>query len=40
LVIIIRTYGSYPDGVAFAVLLLNIAVPLIDYYSKPKVFGR
>ncbi len=40
LVIIIRTYGSYPDGVAFAVLLINIAVPLIDYYSKPKVFGR
>ena len=40
LVIIIRAYGSYPDGVAFAVLLLNIAVPLIDYYSKPKVFGR
>ena len=40
LVIIIRTYGSYPDGVAFAVLLLNIAVPLIDYYSKLKVFGR
>ena len=40
LVIIFRTYGSYPDGVAFAVLLLNIAVPLIDYYSKPKVFGR
>jgi electron transport complex protein RnfD len=40
LLIIIITYGSYPDGVAFAVLLLNIAVPLIDYYSKPKVFGR
>lgn len=40
LVVIIRTFGGYPDGVAFAVLLMNIVVPLIDYYTQPKVFGR
>lgn len=40
LVVIIRTFGGYPDGVAFAVLLMNIAVPLIDYYTQPRVFGQ
>ncbi|HAO53196.1 MAG TPA: electron transport complex subunit RsxD, partial [Gammaproteobacteria bacterium] len=40
LVIIIRVFGGYPDGVAFAVLLMNITVPLIDYYTQPKVFGK
>jgi electron transport complex protein RnfD len=39
LVIIIRVFGGYPDGIAFAVLLMNITVPLIDYYTKPKIFG-
>jgi electron transport complex protein RnfD len=39
LVYIIRTYGGYPDAVAFSVLLLNMAVPLIDYYTQPKVYG-
>ncbi len=37
---IIRTYGGYPDGVAFAVLLMNICVPLIDAYTQPPVFGK
>jgi len=37
---LIRVYGGYPDGVAFAVLLLNIAVPLIDAYTQPRVFGH
>ncbi len=37
---IIRTWGGYPDGVAFAVLLMNMAVPTIDYYTKPRVFGH
>jgi len=37
---VIRTWGNYPDGVAFGVLLMNIAVPTIDYYTKPKVFGQ
>ena len=36
---VIRTWGSFPDGLAFAVLLANIAVPLIDYYTQPAVYG-
>jgi electron transport complex protein RnfD len=37
---LIRTLGSYPDGVAFAVLLMNLAVPLIDRWTRPRVYGR
>lgn len=37
---VIRTWGGYPDGVAFAVLLMNIAAPTIDYYTQPRVFGH
>ncbi len=37
---IIRTWGGYPDGIAFAVLLMNMAAPTIDYYTKPRVFGQ
>ncbi|MEN8770859.1 MAG: RnfABCDGE type electron transport complex subunit D, partial [Glaciecola sp.] len=37
--VIIRTYGGYPDAVAFAVVIMNIAVPLIDYYTQPRVYG-
>ncbi len=40
LIYIIRTWGGYPDAVAFAVLLMNIAVPTIDYYTQPRVFGH
>lgn len=40
LIVIIRAYGGYPDGIAFAVLLMNMMVPLIDQYTQPKVFGR
>lgn len=36
----IRTWGGYPDGIAFGVLLMNAAVPLIDRYTRPKVFGH
>ena len=36
---IIRVFGGYPDGVAFAVLLMNICVPLIDLYTQPPIFG-
>jgi electron transport complex protein RnfD len=39
LVYIIRNWGGYPDGIAFAVVLMNIAAPLIDYYTQPKVYG-
>lgn len=37
---IIRTWGGYPDGVAFAVLLMNLAAPTIDYYSRPRTYGH
>ncbi len=40
IVVIIRNIGGYPDAVAFAVLLGNMCVPLIDYYTQPKVYGR
>lgn len=40
LVYIIRSWGGYPEGVAFAVLLMNMAAPLIDAYTRPRVFGQ
>ncbi len=36
----IRSWGGYPDAVAFAVLLLNMAAPTIDHYTQPRVFGH
>jgi len=39
MIFVIRSWGGYPDGVAFAVLLANMCVPLIDYYTQPRVFG-
>ena len=40
LVYVIRTWGGYPDGVAFAVLLFNLCAPTIDYLTKPKPYGH
>ncbi|KPH61516.1 electron transport complex subunit RsxD [Pseudoalteromonas sp. NEC-BIFX-2020_002] len=40
LVYLIRTFGGFPDAMAFAVLLLNMAVPLIDYYTQPRTYGH
>jgi electron transport complex protein RnfD len=40
LVYIIRTWGGYPEGVAFAIVLMNAATPLIDHYLRPRVYGR
>ncbi|TCP95057.1 electron transport complex protein RnfD [Cricetibacter osteomyelitidis] len=40
LVYVIRFHGNYPDGVAFGILLANICVPLIDHYTRPRVYGR
>lgn len=37
---LIRIYGGYPDGVAFAVLIMNMCVPLIDAHTQPRVFGH
>jgi len=41
LIYVIRAWGTgYPDGVAFAVLLLNFAAPFIDYYTTPRTYGH
>lgn len=40
LIYIIRTWAGFPEGVAFAVLLMNSATPLIDHYVKPRIYGR
>ncbi len=37
---LIRAFGGFPDGIAFATLLMNISVPLIVLYTQPKVFGK
>lgn len=39
LIFIIRVWGGYPDSVAFAILLTGLTVPLLDYYTVPKVYG-
>ena len=36
---IIRVFGGYPDGVAFAVLLMNLCAPVIDLLTQPRIFG-
>lgn len=36
---VIRFYGIYPEGVSFSILIMNILVPLIDRYVRPKPFG-
>jgi electron transport complex protein RnfD len=38
--LVIRRWGGYPDGVAFGVLLMNMAAPLIDRYTRPRVYGQ
>ncbi len=40
LTVIIRLFGAYPEGVSFAILIMNAFVPLIDKYVKPKRFGE
>ncbi len=40
LTLVIRSWGGYPDGVAFAVLLMNLAAPLIDRFTRPRIFGH
>ena len=40
LIYCIRTWGSYADGVAFAVLIMNMAVPAIDYVTRPHIVGH
>jgi len=38
--VIIRVFGSYPEGVSFAILIMNAFVPLLNQYIKPKRFGE
>lgn len=40
LIYLIRTWGNYPDATAFAILLMNFAAPLIDHYTRPRVYGH
>jgi electron transport complex protein RnfD len=37
--VIIRLYGGYPEGVCYAILLMNAAVPLIERYTQPRPYG-
>ena len=38
--VMIRYFGSYPEGISFAILIMNSFVPLLNKYVKPKRFGR
>ncbi|MEO0421670.1 MAG: RnfABCDGE type electron transport complex subunit D [Pseudomonadota bacterium] len=40
LCVLIRRFGAYPDGVAYAVLVMNLTVPLIDRWTRPRVVGN
>ena len=40
LVVLIRVFGGFPEGMMYAILLMNAATPLIDRYTQPRVFGR
>jgi electron transport complex protein RnfD len=40
LTFIIRKFGGYPDGVAFSILLMNLAVPYLNLYTRPRVYGE
>jgi electron transport complex protein RnfD len=40
LVVLIRVFGGFPEGMMYAILLMNAATPLIDRWSQPRVFGR
>lgn len=40
LVVLIRIFGGFPEGVMYAILLMNAATPLIERYTQPRIFGR
>ena len=40
LVVVIRLWGGYPEGVMYSILLMNTAVPLIDRYTRPRSLGE
>ena len=37
---VIRVFGGYPEGVSYSILLMNLVVPIIEAYTKPKTFGK
>ncbi len=39
LTVLIRTFGAYPEGMSFAILIMNAVVPLLNKYIKPRRFG-
>jgi len=39
LTVIIRLWGGYPEGVSYAILIMNAVVPLIDRYLRPRIYG-
>ena len=38
--VVIRLFGAYPEGMSFAILIMNAFTPLINTYCKPKRFGE
>jgi electron transport complex protein RnfD len=38
--VVVRLFGSYPEGMSFAILIMNAFTPLINMYVKPKRFGE
>lgn len=40
IVALIRTFGSYPEGVTYAILFMNVVTPLIDRAVKPRIYGE
>jgi electron transport complex protein RnfD len=40
LTVVIRLWGGYPEGVSYSILLMNVATPLIDRFTRPRLFGR
>jgi electron transport complex protein RnfD len=40
LTVVIRNFGAYPEGVSFAILIMNAVVPILNRYVKPKRFGE
>jgi electron transport complex protein RnfD len=40
IVMVIRTWGSYPEGVAYAILLMNAVTPLVNRWTRPRIYGQ
>ena len=36
---IIRMFGGYPEGVSYSILLMNVAAPLIERFTRPRIYG-